>query len=30
MNKLCKKCHREKKRTGEKSGPTTCKKCHIK
>ena len=30
MNKLCTKCHKEKKRAGEKSGPTTCKRCHIK
>jgi hypothetical protein len=30
MNKLCTKCHKEKKRAGEKTGPTTCKKCHIK
>jgi hypothetical protein len=30
MNKLCTKCHRQKKREGVKAGPTTCKKCHIK
>jgi hypothetical protein len=30
MNKLCTKCHKEKKRAGEKTGPTTCTKCHIK
>ena len=30
MNKLCTKCHKQMKKTGEKSGPTTCKKCHIK
>jgi hypothetical protein len=30
MNKLCTKCHKAKKRAGEKTGPTTCKKCHIK
>ena len=30
MNKLCTKCHKEKKKAGEKSGPTTCKRCHIK
>ena len=30
MNKLCTKCHREKKQAGEKTGPTTCRKCHIK
>lgn len=30
MNKLCTKCHRQKKKAGQKSGPTTCRKCHIK
>ena len=30
MNKLCTKCHREKKKAGQRSGPTTCTKCHIK
>jgi len=30
MNKLCTKCHKEKKKAGQKSGPTTCKKCHLK
>ena len=30
MNKLCTKCHRQKKKAGEKSGPTTCKNCHNK
>lgn len=30
MNKLCTKCHRQKKKEGIKSGPTTCSKCHIK
>jgi len=30
MNKLCTKCHREKKRAGQPSGPTTCTKCHNK
>jgi len=30
MNKLCTKCHRQKKRAGEKGGPVTCKTCHIK
>jgi hypothetical protein len=30
MNKLCIKCHRQKKREGIKTGPTTCTKCHIK
>ena len=30
MNKLCTKCHRQKKKEGVKTGPTTCAKCHIK
>lgn len=30
MNKLCTKCHKQKKREGLKSGPTTCSKCHIR
>ena len=30
MNKLCTKCHKEKKKAGQRSGPTTCKKCHFK
>jgi hypothetical protein len=30
MNTLCTKCHKQKKKAGQKSGPTTCKKCHIK
>jgi hypothetical protein len=30
MNKLCTKCHKAKKKAGERSGPTTCKKCHNK
>jgi hypothetical protein len=30
MNKLCTKCHKQKKKEGVKSGPTTCTKCHIK
>lgn len=30
MNKLCTKCHKEKKKAGQKTGPTTCSKCHIK
>jgi hypothetical protein len=30
MNKLCTKCHKQKKKAGQKSGPTKCKKCHIK
>ncbi len=30
MNKLCTKCHKEKKKAGQRSGPTKCSKCHIK
>jgi hypothetical protein len=30
MNILCTKCHRQKKKEGLKTGPTTCSKCHIK
>jgi len=30
MNKLCTKCHRAKKKAGQRSGPTTCTKCHNK
>ena len=30
MNKLCTKCHKDRKKAGEPSGPTTCSKCHIK
>ena len=30
MNKLCTKCHKQKKKAGQKAGPTTCAKCHIK
>ena len=30
MNKLCTKCHREAKKAGRKTGPTTCAKCHIR
>jgi len=30
MNKLCTKCHKQRKKEGVKAGPTTCKKCHIK
>ena len=27
---LCTKCHKEKQRAGEKTGPTTCTTCHVK
>lgn len=30
MNKLCVKCHKAEKRAGNKTGPTTCSKCHQK
>ena len=30
MNKQCTKCHRQKKKEGIKTGPVTCKQCHIK
>ena len=30
MNKHCTKCHKEKKKAGQQSGPTTCSKCHFK
>ncbi|MGD9135053.1 MAG: cytochrome c3 family protein [Desulfobacterales bacterium] len=30
MNTLCTKCHRQKKKQGIKTGPTTCAKCHVK
>jgi len=28
MNKQCTACHKERKRAGEKTGPTSCAKCH--
>ena len=30
MNKHCTKCHKQMKKDGQKTGPTTCKSCHIK
>ena len=30
MNKHCTKCHRQYKKDGKKTGPTTCKSCHVK
>jgi hypothetical protein len=30
MNKLCVKCHKAEKKAGNKAGPTTCSKCHIR
>lgn len=30
MNKHCTKCHKKMKKEGQKTGPTTCKSCHVK
>lgn len=30
MNKQCIKCHKDEKKAGNPSGPTTCSKCHVK
>jgi uncharacterized membrane protein len=30
MNEQCTKCHKERKQAGEKAGPTSCTKCHVK
>lgn len=30
MNQICLKCHRDKKKAGEKAGPVSCSECHIK
>jgi len=30
MNKLCVKCHKAEKKAGNKTGPTTCSKCHVR
>jgi cytochrome c-type protein NrfB len=30
MTQLCIKCHKTEEKAGNKSGPTTCSKCHIK
>ncbi len=30
MNKMCIKCHKAEKKAGNKTGPTTCSKCHVK
>ncbi len=30
MNKTCLKCHRERKKAGERTGPTKCSQCHSK
>lgn len=30
MNKLCVKCHRDRAKAGEPSGPRSCNTCHVK
>jgi hypothetical protein len=30
MNKQCTKCHKQFKKEGKQTGPTTCKSCHVK
>lgn len=30
MSKHCIKCHRKMKKSGDKTGPTSCRTCHIK
>ncbi|MBU8910011.1 MAG: cytochrome c family protein [Desulfobacterales bacterium] len=30
MTKTCLKCHRAKKKAGEKTGPVSCSGCHVK
>jgi len=30
MNKQCVNCHKEQKKAGNPTGPTTCSKCHVK
>ncbi len=30
MNTQCTRCHKEKQKAGEKTGPTTCTTCHLK
>lgn len=30
MNKQCVNCHRDQKKAGNNTGPTTCSKCHVK
>jgi cytochrome c553 len=29
MNKQCTKCHKQFKKEGKQTGPTTCKSCHV-
>ena len=30
MNKQCVNCHKDEKKNGNPTGPTTCSKCHVK
>ncbi len=30
MKKQCIKCHKDQKKAGNPTGPTTCSKCHVK
>jgi len=30
MNKQCVKCHKDNKKEGKPTGPTTCSKCHVR
>ena len=30
MNSLCVNCHKAEQKAGNKTGPTTCSKCHIR
>ena len=30
MNKQCVKCHKDQKKAGNPTGPTTCSTCHVK
>ena len=30
MNKHCIKCHKQEKKAGRASGPTTCAQCHVR
>jgi hypothetical protein len=30
MNKMCTKCHKERKKAREKTGPVTCNQCHVR
>ena len=30
LHKACKDCHKDMKKAGKKTGPTSCKGCHVK